>query len=200
MAVGDVYELTLLGKNSQAPVVLVLHYETTVSLGNKELEMLYLFESAKEAFFNKTLVNDLLNFCHETVIFEEIKIRDVRDKTQGRDDLLEPPAVGQLLSFEAPNQLAMLGRKRTALIGRSYQGRNYLPVGNRDSLTANGQYGDIFTANVLDWYASIYLLNLPLVPNFFYQLVIWSEKIQVATVVETFGVVQDPRTQRRRSY
>jgi len=200
MAVGDVYECTILGRNSQAPVVLVFHYETIVSIGNKELEMQYLFESIKEIFFNKTLINDLLNFCHLTVVFEEVKIRDVRDKTQGRDDLLEPIAVGQLTSNEAPNQLAMLGRKRTSLIGRSYRGRNYLPVGNRDSMVSNGQYGDIFTQNVLDWYANLALISVPLIPNFFYQLVIWSDKLQVSTAVTTFGVVQDPRTQRRRSY
>jgi len=200
MAVGDVYEVTIIGRNSQAPIVLVFHYETTISVGDKATEMEYLFNSVEEIFFRKTLVNDLLNFCHSSVIFEEVKIRDVRDTTQGRDDLLEPPAVGGLTGNEAPNQLSMLARKRTALIGRSFQGRNYLPVGNRDSIVANGQYGDIFTANVLDWYSSLYLISVPLIFNFFYQLVIWSDKLQVSTPVTTFGMVQDPRTQRRRSY
>lgn len=201
MALNDVYKCTIIGHNDQAPVVLVLHYRTRLSIGDKALEMEYLAKALDEVLFKKTIVNDMLNFCHQSVIFDEIKVRDVNNPTLGYDLLLEAPNGGNLTGNQLPQQNAMLLRKGTGLIGKSFRGRNYFPFGNTGSLDSSGQWGALFLANALDWFVSIaYILDPVLGTNFQWELVIYSEKLLVTNTVTTFSAIDDPRTQRRRAY
>ena len=196
MAVGSVTLVGVKGFYGEQPVVITSAYETLTSFGSRELELEGLIDALEEVYFNKTVASDLLNLCHPIMTFTGISLRDATDKTVGLDHVLDPFRVGNLTGEQPINSTCMLVMKKTSRIGRSYTGRNYLPVGSETMVVA-GIWDTGFMSAVQDWKVltrDIYNVTL----NFTFREVVWSKTLAVATAIKSYAPIIEPRIQRRR--
>lgn len=197
MGVGDVTKCTIIGNIGRDVFNIVLHYETAISIGNKQAEYDGLFDALSEVLFYKQLTNDALDFCSEKIDFTEMKFRDVDDDTVGADYAITPTEVGKRGADRLPPQTAFLVRKRTGVIGRSAQGRNYWPFGD-EGVQVGGNWEENFVSDVGDWSVTLIpLVNLT--GQFAFELVIYSETYGTVRTVTQTESVNRTATQRRRN-
>lgn len=197
MAINDVTRCAIGGRYGDDPFVFVLYYRTTSSIGPKSQELWGLIDALEETLFYKQLTNDLLDLCHPSVSFNSISLRDVVDKSIGLNNLIYPPEVGKMSGDALPHQSAVLVRKATAKVGRSYQGRIYLP-GAAESAQNNGVLADWYLDDVASWLGLLTgIVNAGL--TFAFQMVVYSTKLETFEDVTALGVDYKIRTQRRRA-
>lgn len=198
MAVGDITEVTVLGRAGNNDFNMVFHYETLTSFGPKEGEFLGLVEAVEEFWFLKTITDDILDFTGAGTYFDGLRLRDVADPSIGLDWAFSPSYQGAVPNDRLSQQVCMLIQKKTQKIGRSYSGRTYLPVGT-ETVCNGGVWDGTFRTDVVDWYTTLLgIYNSAL--TFTFQMVVWSELLQEANPVINVGSIGRTRTQRRRSY
>jgi len=198
MAIGDVTQVTIRGSTQDNPWASVFYYETLTSFGPKSSELWGLVDAVEEFFFYGQTRNDMLDFMHPSVSVHSLGLRDVHNPEVGLDNIMSPILYGGASGEALPPQTAFLIKKATGEMGRSKQGRNYLPLGT-ETLQNGGEWGTSWLNDVVGWFPYIQTIVNSTI-QFSFRMVIWSKKLQVATPVTAIGAVSRARTQRRRSY
>ena len=198
MAVGDGTKVTVIGNNGGARWQCVFHYETLTSFGPKSTELDGLIDAFTEVLIYKQITNDALDFMHDSNFIERIELRDIDDPTIGIDwPVPVADRLGKQGGDELALQLAVLIRKNTDKLGKSYQGRNYWQF-----LTEDFVSGGKITANELislaDWAATL-LTIISVSLTFSFRLVVYSPTLGLMTPVTSIAVATKMKTQRRRA-
>lgn len=199
MAIGDITQVTAIGKQGEAEFNVSMHYRTTSSIGPKQLELGGLVDAFLEVLIYKQLTNDALDFMPVTTEFTKLRLRDVDDDTVGLDFLI-PSGDGQGKlggSEPLPRQLATLTQKRTEKIGKSFRGRNYWPFLTEGLIDSN-DIDPPTVVDILDWVVTTQGIVSANLLNAFV-LVIYSPTLGTSETVTTFGVEGQLKTQRRRT-
>lgn len=194
MAVGDIYEVSIVGAQTGSVIVNTLNYKTVVSIGIKASEMAALAEEILN-----TVMPSLAALCSNTVNWNAIRVRDVADPLVGFDRLVS--VVGAGTSEPMPKQIAGLIVWKTGLIGRRNTGRMYLPGVEEINWTGSA-WASAYLAAITAFAGVVNHLLIASFPDpadtFEFQQVVYSDTYLISNNVTSFGVSPNPATQRRR--
>jgi hypothetical protein len=195
VATDDVYEVAIVGAQTGSLIVSTLHYRTFAGgVGTKQQEMLAL----AEAVLNE-IIPSMAALCVDTLIWDTIRVRDVHDDTLGVDRSIS--GAGALSSEGMPKQIAALILWRTGFIGRSNQGRLYLPAISEAWWDGEAWVSGFLTA-VTAFAGEVTAVAIADFPDpgndFAFDQVVYSKLNDVARNVISFGLSPQPATQRRR--
>jgi len=194
MAIGDIYEVAIVGAQTGSVIVSTLNYRTTISIGPKLNEMLALAEQIHDV-----VVPELAGLCSEQLTWDTIRIRDVHDNTAGVDRSVAISGVG--ISQAMPKQISALVNWYTGFIGRSARGRLYLPAVEEAQWDGDA-WVSTYLAGITDFAETIRSLTVLAFPDpldsFAWEHVVYSDLLDLAREVISFGVSPNPATQRRR--
>jgi len=194
MAVGDIYEVALVGAQSGSTVVATLNYETTVTTGTKSDEMQALAEAVLV-----TLVPSIAALQSDQLTYNVIRVRDVADETLGFDRIVS--GAGARAAEAMPKQIAALILWKSAFIGRSKTGRLYLGALTEDVWDGEAWVSAFLTSVTafVDEIATLAIVDFPVDPSGYeWKQVIYSELLVSAVDRISWGISPNPATQRRR--
>lgn len=194
MAVGDLYELSLVGIQTGSEIVSTFKYRTETAVGSKQDEMLALAEE-----FLNTGIPSIAAICSDSLAWHTIRVRDIIDPINGIDRSVS--ASGAVTGDFMPKQVAALILWRTGFIGRSRQGRLYLPAVTEAQFDGE-EWDSGFQASVTGFAGAINLLAISDFPDtgddFTFQQGVYSTVEANFFPIISFGLQPVPATQRRR--
>lgn len=195
MAVGEIYRLAVRnsGVNVSGEVVNVFHFRQVdpSPTGNGASNIVNQF--------NTNLIPEYTACFSSSVQTLGYSARNLTTVTEGFDFTRGTPAPGLILGDMSPPQIATLIQWKTGLVGRSYRGRTYMPPPGEAAINSAGALDATIIAN-LGVFAT-QLMTIPATAQYAgFQLVIWSEKLLLATLVASFSIEGGVRTQRKRAF
>jgi len=196
---GDIFELTVVYTvgGVARPSNNVFHYQQVAdNLTGEDAENL------AQSFQDNAL--DALMACTSAAnTCNLIRVRGVTVPTVGVDHSVSPGVDGGASGQTYALQTAALISWRTGLVGRHYQGRNYIPASTEDNVDGAGGLGTTLRGLLNDAAEAIMTLPASLTVSE-YDLVIHSAPTTTPswagadTVVTSFSIADFLKTQRRR--
>lgn len=196
MGLNSITKFSLLGFRGSREVIVTGQYRTTLSIGDRQLELLGLAQGIEEDYFTDTFFTPLVDYFHEDTKFYGIRLRDAVDPSIGLDYTFTSSYSGALLGDKLQSDACMLILKKGFTIGRYATGKNYLQVGNEAQLTG-GLWDSTFTDNIVAAMDNARIIESQL-PNFTFTATVWSDKLQQYNDIEYYRAIAEPRRQKRR--
>lgn len=190
MPVGDIYRLAIEGTIGSDAMVNVLHYKVAAS-DQTSVEEARLLAQAWETE-GMTAYLAMLSNQYQSV---RISSRGVTNPIVGWDEVTT--GNGAIAGEVSPTQIAVLVNLKTGFIGRSYQGKIYLPAVNEGTVSSGSVVAGQIT--LIDTWMNLILDVSAAGPEVFNAtLGVYSRKLALFNNVTDWQVSQFAATQRRR--